>query len=320
MQFVGNWLDLVIVICFLLYLWEGWRRGAIETTIEFVAFIGGFISGILLYRFTAGFLADFFTLPTALGNGLSLLGTSIIAEQLLVGLLAKLLEYLPKHWLRHPINVGATVIPLVANAVILATLLVTALLNIPLNTGFKHGLQYSTVTQYLSLSSQRVEQLLSALLNISDVSTVNFRTTSDMQSFSLNFTETSVTTDEVGETHVLRLINKERVSLGLDPLEIDTRLRDLSREYGIEIFRSGHFSHIDLSGRTTFDRMKLAGIVYLTAGENLAFAPNVVVAHSGLMQSVTHRENILSPQFKKVGIGVIDGGRYGKMIVEEFTN
>jgi len=38
------------------------------------------------------------------------------------------------------------------------------------------------------------------------------------------------------------------------------------------------------------------------------------------MQSPGHRDNILSSDFSKVGIGVIDGGRYGKMFVQVFTD
>ncbi|KKR88441.1 MAG: SCP-like protein extracellular [Candidatus Gottesmanbacteria bacterium GW2011_GWA2_41_12] len=66
--------------------------------------------------------------------------------------------------------------------------------------------------------------------------------------------------------------------------------------------------------------MKNAGIFYTEAGENLAFAPNVNIAHAGLMNSPGHRANILSPDFGKVGIGVIDGGIYGEMFVQKFTD
>ena len=66
--------------------------------------------------------------------------------------------------------------------------------------------------------------------------------------------------------------------------------------------------------------MEKAGISYQAAGENLAYAPNVDVAHTGLMNSEGHRANILSADFGKVGIGVIDGGVYGKMFVQEFTD
>jgi len=38
------------------------------------------------------------------------------------------------------------------------------------------------------------------------------------------------------------------------------------------------------------------------------------------MNSPGHKRNILDPAFNKVGIGVIDGGVYGKMVTQVFTN
>jgi uncharacterized protein YkwD len=40
----------------------------------------------------------------------------------------------------------------------------------------------------------------------------------------------------------------------------------------------------------------------------------------GLLNSPGHRANILNGNFKKVGIGVMDAGVYGKMFVQEFTD
>ena len=66
--------------------------------------------------------------------------------------------------------------------------------------------------------------------------------------------------------------------------------------------------------------MQKAGINYQYAGENLALAPSTSLAMQGLMNSPGHRANILSPNFHKVGIGVIDGGIYGEMYTQDFTN
>jgi len=58
-------------------------------------------------------------------------------------------------------------------------------------------------------------------------------------------------------------------------------------------------------GPRPFERLRAAGIGYLTAGENLAFAPNLSLAHSGLMNSPGHRANILRPAFHHIGIGAL---------------
>jgi uncharacterized protein YkwD len=60
------------------------------------------------------------------------------------------------------------------------------------------------------------------------------------------------------------------------------------------------------------------GITYQTAGENLAGNQTVDRAHTSLMNSQGHRENILSSNYSEVGIGIVDGGPYGKMFVQLF--
>jgi len=69
-----------------------------------------------------------------------------------------------------------------------------------------------------------------------------------------------------------------------------------------------------------FDRMRQGGARFRAAGENIALAPTVEVAHNGLMNSPGHRENILNPAFGRVGIGVEDGGLHGKMFTQNFTD
>ena len=85
-------------------------------------------------------------------------------------------------------------------------------------------------------------------------------------------------------------------------------------------FARGYFAHDTPEGRDPFERMREANVRFLTAGENLALAPTVQVAHRGLMNSPGHRANILHPQFGRVGIGILDGGIRGLMITQDFRN
>jgi uncharacterized protein YkwD len=86
------------------------------------------------------------------------------------------------------------------------------------------------------------------------------------------------------------------------------------------MFARGYFAHDTPEGRDPFERMREAKIRFETAGENLALAPTVQVAHRGLMNSPGHRANILNAQFGRVGIGIMDGGIRGLMISQEFRN
>ena len=86
------------------------------------------------------------------------------------------------------------------------------------------------------------------------------------------------------------------------------------------MFARGYFAHVSPDSLSPFDRMKAAHVRYITAGENLALAPTLPLAHKGLMNSPGHRANILQPLYRRVGIGILDGGMYGLMITQNFRN
>jgi uncharacterized protein YkwD len=77
---------------------------------------------------------------------------------------------------------------------------------------------------------------------------------------------------------------------------------------------------VDQTGKTPFERMREGGVQFSAAGENLALAPTVQIAHDGLMNSPGHRANILNPRYRRVGIGVADGGMHGKMFTQNFAD
>ena len=126
--------------------------------------------------------------------------------------------------------------------------------------------------------------------------------------------------DPTAEERMLELVNVEREKVGLKPLVWDSALTDLGRAHSLEMFNEGYFAHNSPTNGTPFDRMRKAGIQFVTAGENLAYAPSVQVAHEGLMNGPGHRENILRPEFGKIGIGAIRSDFRGTMFSQEFTN
>jgi uncharacterized protein YkwD len=136
----------------------------------------------------------------------------------------------------------------------------------------------------------------------------------------LQFTVKNPSVDAEAEERMLELVNRERTERGLKALQPDERLREVAREHSRDMFERGYFSHIDPDGRSPFERMRRGGARFQAAGENLALAPTVEVAHNGLMNSPGHRANILNPSFGRVGIGVLDGGLHGKMFTQNFAD
>ena len=131
----------------------------------------------------------------------------------------------------------------------------------------------------------------------------------------------ALSTDIQSEQIMIALVNRERLREGTENLVENIALREVAREYAKEMFVHVFFAHESpVDGSSPAERVERNGITYLVTGENLAYAPDVDLAHQGLINSSGHRANILSPDFGKVGIGVIDGGIYGLLFVQEFTD
>jgi uncharacterized protein YkwD len=116
---------------------------------------------------------------------------------------------------------------------------------------------------------------------------------------------------EAMSTQFFNELNTDRKLAGLAPLALNSQLSALAvtRAQGL-LDNGGSLSHFDASGKLVLrELMDGNAIPYKTAGENLAEnnyqpAQTVEVANTGLMNSPTHRANILNPGYQQVGIGL----------------
>jgi uncharacterized protein YkwD len=122
--------------------------------------------------------------------------------------------------------------------------------------------------------------------------------------------------DPVAERQLFDLVNEERTERSLLALVWDQRLVPVARAHAEEVLRLKLQPRLAVLG--PFVRLTAAKIIYSRAGENLAFAQSITVAHRALMDSLGHRENILRPEFTRIGIGVINAGAYGRMVTQLF--
>jgi uncharacterized YkwD family protein len=120
------------------------------------------------------------------------------------------------------------------------------------------------------------------------------------------------------EQQMLNLVNQERKQSGLNELRIHEGLVKLARLKSKDMIDLGYFAHQSPTYGSPFDMMRNAGIAYSYVGENLAGAPTAARAHTSLMNSPGHRANILNPNYTHVGIGIVNGGNYGKMFTQMF--
>lgn len=111
------------------------------------------------------------------------------------------------------------------------------------------------------------------------------------------------------ETLAWRLLNCERITRDLPPVECDLRLVWIGRQHADDMASRNFFGHVNPEGKNSFHRLSGRGIHYGLAGENLARQRSIFDAHTAWMDSPQHRRNILTEQYHYAGIGVVPYGR-----------
>ncbi|PKM90998.1 MAG: hypothetical protein CVU87_00340 [Firmicutes bacterium HGW-Firmicutes-12] len=121
------------------------------------------------------------------------------------------------------------------------------------------------------------------------------------------------------EQQMLSLINQERAQVGVAPLQADMRLVQSARVKSQDMIDNNYFSHTSpvYGGFSALIRKYAPDYPYI--GENIAGNRKVDAAHTAFMNSDGHRKNILNPKYTHVGIGIINGGPYGKMFTQHFA-
>jgi uncharacterized protein YkwD len=315
-----NWVDCLILAILVLYAYKGYSSGFINAIIDLLSFIISFLIGLRFYGFIAGILFKKASLPQGFSNALGFLGVAIFVQVILAALIRNFLYFNPS-FLRR-LNKLFGILPGILSGAIFISFILILIVSFPIATSFKRTVSSSRVGNFLLYNAQGLEKELKNIFGGAINETINFLTVEPKSNeiISLNFKAKYVLSDPQSEKYMFALVNKERTSRGLKGLIFDDSLRDVGRSHCEDMFKRGYFSHYTPEGLSPFDRMDQAGIVYIAAGENIALAPNTDISMQGLMNSPGHKANILSISFGKVGIGVIDGGIYGEMFCQEFTN
>src|SRR5919108_5947899 len=113
------------------------------------------------------------------------------------------------------------------------------------------------------------------------------------------------------EAQLADLINALRIDRGLPPLDYDPVLADLARQRCLDMVERRYFSH-DIPGEGYAPLWLLRQVPGARgAGENLGLSdePNGAVVQAlfaAWVASPAHYENLVRPQFNRVGIGVVE--------------
>ena len=113
---------------------------------------------------------------------------------------------------------------------------------------------------------------------------------------------------------VIKLTNQTRIEHGLMPLKVNWRLNLSAMGKVLSMDRGNYFAHKTPSGLTFAYWIDQAGYRFKKAGENLAHDfKTTKIMQKAFMESKTHKENILNPKYKDIGVAV-----KGKYVVIHF--
>ncbi len=129
------------------------------------------------------------------------------------------------------------------------------------------------------------------------------------------------------ELAFLALVNKERAARNMRELTLDPLLVRVGRLHSREMAEKNYFDHKSPTPdqRTPMDRyLKQLGKRpgYACVGENLYYcvAVNIQRGHDALMNSPTHRENILFEPFRQMGVGIYKNAKGEFWVTQMFLS
>ncbi len=304
-------------------VWNGYRHGFIATAYGLATWILSFAAAVIFQGPAASVIEKFGVLP-ATAQPIGFIVVLVLVEGLFS--LAGYFALSPVIRKLHASSTWALgvdkalgIFPSVARSLFIVGIVLAAAVVSPVPTELKAAIESSRLArglidrvtaiqpQLASLTGQQNAPLFVTKLGADDTEKLDLP--DDLQ----------LTADPVAEKQMFDLVNEERVNAGVAPLVWDERLVPIARAHSEEMFKLKYFSHQSPVNGSPFDRLKAAGITYTRAGENLAYAQSVTIAHRGLMQSAGHRENILRPEFTRIAIGVINAGAYGRMFTQMFV-
>ncbi|MEY4731599.1 MAG: hypothetical protein RL681_545 [Candidatus Parcubacteria bacterium] len=108
---------------------------------------------------------------------------------------------------------------------------------------------------------------------------------------------------------IVSLVNASRQNDGLPELAVNLKLTQAASAKTYDMVTNQYFAHYSPGNVSPWDFFRAVGYhPYLAAGENLAMNfLSAQDAHVALMQSATHRANVLNAAFTEVGVSVRQG-------------
>ena len=128
-------------------------------------------------------------------------------------------------------------------------------------------------------------------------------------------TEVNGLGDAQMESSITCLINDQRAAHGLAGVTPNPDLRQAALSHSKEMINESYFEHTSPAGVTFMDRIEstgyMQGALTWTVGENLVWGTGPLSTPQALvtawMNSPPHRENLLRPSFREIGVAALAG-------------
>lgn len=321
----GNWIDLIVIFYLLVHLIGGIRKGLFSIFVSLISFVLALVVAFFTYAYSATFLIENFGLDKSYANVLGFFANIFIVKIIIFLIVYKALFGIASTITNSFLNRLAGGLVLFVYGLVIIFLIFSITLSFSLPEFMNKQILTSTTGEIVNSDPLKLNDkfknifgdILKTTIEKFDFLTVE---TGEGKKIDLNFKISDLKIDKQMEMDMLEMVNKERILSGLSILVVDEKAREVAREYGKNMFENGYFSHIDLDGNDHSYRMEAGGVEFMMSGENLALSQDLESAHEGLMNSTGHRKNILHPFFHRVGIGVVDGGEYGIIFVQNFAD
>jgi uncharacterized protein YkwD len=120
------------------------------------------------------------------------------------------------------------------------------------------------------------------------------------------------------EQNIFDSANRERAARQLLPLKWNALLASAARAHAQKMAQAGTISHQFPGEMDMGMRIRVAGVHFISAAENVAQGPTAAVIHQEWMNSPPHRENLLDPELDSMGVAVV--ARNGELFaVQDFA-
>ncbi len=318
-----NPVDVAVLALIALAAWFGYQTGFVATTYSLASWILAVAAALAFEGPATTIVETLASLPTPLAATVGFVVTIVVAEAVfaVAGYLA--IRPIVSNIRRSPFNAADRILgtlPSGVRSLLIVAVAILAIEALPVASEVKATVETSRAGRAVNAQLAKFQPELEAFTGRLGGAPLLVTRIGEDQTEQLDLPDRlGVLADPVAERQLFDLVNEERAQRGVSALAWDERLVPVSRAHSEEMFKLKYFSHDSPVSGSPFDRLKTAGVIYSRAGENLAYAQSVTVAHRALMDSPGHRENILRPEFTRIGIGVISAGIYGRMFTQLFV-